>query len=255
MSNTHFSTKFEGNLKVLAIWPDGTRLRDTTGKARAPLQAVEGCDHVLGRLDAAIARVKANTDLSAQGQKKEVAKLAANSLKEIGRELRRLDADTTNGEMVEEKLVNLAIGERAKDDVRGTLIDLAVAERLRETDHAKINTRLRLDELPRDELYAIATLPPILTGMKPDMIDRARINLVYKTDPVEATNIQSDMETRAAANTAIAKAYELVAAKVDRTERRTADEMLFDRYEKTTRQQFTPDPQEAEHEENDETTY
>lgn len=178
--------------------------------------------------------VQGDDRLSAKGRRDKRIEEQHKTLLLLSGQMNRLDSDANLAERLERHQVEDAIGERDKGDMRGTLIDLAVAEQLRNMDPMKLSTSLSMDSMGDAELYAAATLPGILTGLDDDKISRARVNAVYRSNPSQAAANQVAHEARQAANDALRTTYRLAGDGVLPEKRRQiVGKQMYHRFDKS----------------------
>lgn len=243
--STHISTHFQGKNRILTIWPEGAITHDGDGKKKTSFDVASSMETELQRLERRLQAVEHDDRLSPKGKKDKRADEQYRVLLALSAQMERLDNDAHVSEKIERMQVEEAIGQRSKDDVRGTLIDLAVAEQLRGMDSVKMTASLSTDSMDEAELYAAATLPRILTGLTEDQVNRARTNAVYRHNPGQAAINQVDNESRQAAYNALRKAYQLASDGLPREKRKQAGEQMFRRFDSTVSVEGMKDSSEA----------
>lgn len=229
MSNeSYISQEFQGQNRILALWPEGAPTHDANTKKQTVAYSVASkTADLLGKLEGTLSGITNNKELSELGQRKQRETEGAHALKVLGAQLKRIKDDSAIADRLEKNAVQDAIGDREKDDVRGTLIDLEIAKHLKAMDPSKLIAQLGTDTMDGDLLYVAATMPAILTGLKPEQVARAKVNAVYRHDPTKAAMNQVEGEARQAAYSAIEKAYKLIAAGVPHDKRKDADIQLY----------------------------
>lgn len=212
--------EFQGTLKTVGIWPDGVGTRNAEGAMLPGYSVMTDISGIYERLTRKVADVNGNQKLSEIGKREGREKAHAQSLAELRKLVARADGVANDTEKKQRKLLDAALAPREQSDVYSAVVDVALAERLRSMDGLELTKMLRMDSLDEQALHVLATMPQLLTGADDSQRDRARTNLIFKSDDMAATEVQSGSEVNAALKESMHRAYQTLAGPVKHEQRK-----------------------------------
>ncbi len=242
---TTSSIDFHPNKRtVLALWPQFAKDPETGLISR---NIVAGATDILAKLKSDLAEADNDARLSQVGKEEQRAAARKQALAALQKftlafkdEYRKLDESFAG--------ISAAIAPRSESDLAGTMIDLALAQKLAAMDPAKVATALLVGSLDPDLMRVAAVMPPALTGISSEQKAQAREAAIMASDPARATALQQSREFLSVADQAVQKAWGLASDHLTLAERRTAAPEGFLRWDsqsgyKTVAEAIAADPE------------
>src|SRR5699024_5669439 len=173
------SATFQGQHHILTILE-----RNSSDIGQSLRSAVNRLPLILKQADRSFYATNGDEQLSPIGKEKQRKETAVNYLHNLEGVSSDFEAQRALIEKEENRIAGEALAPRAKDDITGTLIDLKIADILRERgDHVELMTQIRLGSLDSDSMRALAVLPPMVTGASQELQKAARTGIIHWHNP------------------------------------------------------------------------